>query len=352
MDFLNYEVGPIRPPSEARSLLIRATRNCPWNKCEFCPIYKRRPFQKRPVEDILSDIDTAAAIHGDVYHSAFLQDANSLLMKTADLVKVIARIKEKFPAVARVTSYARARTAARKTIEELNLLHEAGLSRLHIGLETGYDALLDYMKKGMTAEIAVEGGRRIKQSGISLCFYVLIGLGGRLELEGQQTWKLHALETARVLNQVDPDFIRVRTLTIRDGCPLYERVRRGEFEEADDLDLVREEQLLIKNLEVTSRLVSDHSTNILMDIQGKLPDDKDKMLSITRRYLSLTADERLNYRLGTLFRYFGYSPSYRSFEDFFDARKRAEMSAVIAEMEAHDPGEAQTLAGRLEAMLV
>jgi radical SAM superfamily enzyme YgiQ (UPF0313 family) len=164
MALSNYEVGPIRPPSEARSLLIRATRNCPWNKCEFCPIYKCHPFEKRPVEDILSDIDTAAAIHGDVYHSAFLQDANSLLMNTVDLVKVITRIKEKFPAVARVTSYARARTAARKTIEELNLLHEAGLSRLHIGLETGYDALLDYMKKGMTAEIAVEGGRRIKQS--------------------------------------------------------------------------------------------------------------------------------------------------------------------------------------------
>ena len=352
MAFSNYEVGPIRPPSEARSLLIRATRNCPWNKCEFCPIYKRHPFQKRQVEDILGDIDTAAAIHGDVYRSAFLQDANSLLMKAEDLVKVISRIKEKFPAVERVTSYARARTAARKTIEELNQLHEAGLSRLHIGLETGYDALLDYMKKGMTAEIAVEGGRRIKQSGISLCFYVIIGLGGRLKLEDKQTWKMHALETARVLNQVDPDFIRVRTLTIRDGCPLYVRVRRGEFEEADDLDLVREEQLLIENLEVTSRFVSDHSTNILMDIQGKLPDDKDQMLSITCRYLALTADERLNYRLGTLFRYFGYSPSYRSFEDFIESKKRAEMSDVIAEMEEHKPGSTRILVDRLQSMLV
>jgi radical SAM superfamily enzyme YgiQ (UPF0313 family) len=352
MPLPRYEVGPIRPPSEAQSLLIRATRNCPWNKCEFCPIYKRHVFQKRPVEDIIRDIDTAAAVYGDIYHSAFLQDANSLLMKTEDLIKVISRIKEKFPAVERVTSYGRARTAARKSVEDLQRLFKAGLTRLHIGLETGYDALLEYMKKGMTAEIAVEGGRRIKESGISLCFYIIIGLGGRLKLEGEGTWKKHALETARVLNSVDPDFIRVRTLTIRDGCPLFDKVERGEFEEADDAELVKEEQLLIESLKVTSRFVSDHSTNILMDVKGKLPEDKEKMLSITRRYLELTEDEQLNFRLGTLFRYFAYSPCYRSFEDFFDLRKRTEITAVIAEMEAHDPGSARTLVERLQSMLV
>ncbi|MGD2294781.1 MAG: radical SAM protein [Candidatus Aminicenantes bacterium] len=352
MVFPDYEVGPIRPPSEAHSLLIRATRNCPWNKCEFCPIYKRHTFEKRPVEDILQDIESAAAAHGDVFRSAFLQDANSLLLKTADLVKVIASIREKFPAVERVTSYARARTAARKSVEELKQLHEVGLTRLHIGLETGYDALLDYMKKGMTAEMAVEAGRRIKLSGISLCFYVIIGLGGRLKLEGKETWRRHAVETARVLNRVDPDYIRVRTLTVREGCPLYEKVHKGEFEIAGDAELVREELLMVKNLDVTGRFVSDHSTNILMDVRGKLPEDKEKMLSIMRRYLSLSAEEQFNFRLGTLFRFFGYSPSYRNFEDFFDLRKRQEVQAVIDEMEADEPGASRRLMDRLNKMLV
>jgi len=302
--------------------------------------------------EILSDIDTAAAAHGDMFRSAFLQDANSLLMKTEELIKVIGHLKEKFPSVERVTSYARARTAARKSSAELKQLQRAGLSRLHIGLETGYDALLDYMKKGMTAGMAIEGGKKVKESGISLCFYVIIGLGGRLQLEGKPTWKKHALETARVLNRVDPDFIRVRTLTIRQGCPLYEKVQNGEFEESDDVELVKEEKLLIENLEVTSQFVSDHSTNILMDIRGKLPEDKEKMLSVAGRYLDLDVDERLNFRLGILFRNFGYSPHYRNFEDFFDLRKRAEMTAVIAEMEAHDPGSPRRLADRLQAMLV
>lgn len=352
MSYPDYEVGPIRPPSEAQSLLIRATRNCPWNRCEFCPIYKGQSYQNRPVADILADIDTAAEIHGEIFRSAFLQDANCLQMKTDDLIKVITRIKEKFPSVQRVTSYARARTAARKTQKELSRLHKAGLTRLHVGLETGYDALLEYMKKGMTAGIAEEGGHRIKRSGISLCFYVIIGLGGRLKLEGEQTWRKHALETARVLNRVDPDYIRVRTLTVREGCPLWEKVRKGEFEQASDAELVREIGLLIENLEVTGRFVSDHSTNILMDVRGNFPEDKGKMLSIVRRYLALTEDERLNYRLGTLFRSFGYAPFYRSFEDFFDSKKRVEISAVIAEMEESDPGSARKLIDRLQSMLV
>ena len=352
MVFPQHEVGPIRPPSEANSLLIRVTRNCPWNKCEFCPIYKKDTFEKRPLEDILQDIDTASKVHGDVFQTAFLQDANSLLLKTSDLVKVIAFIKEKFQMVERVTSYARARTAARKTVKELIQLREAGLSRLHIGLESGYDALLDYMKKGTTAEMAVEAGLRIRQSGVSLCYYVILGLGGRLRLENKQTWRKHALETARVLNRVDPDFIRVRTLTIRPGSPLYDKMQGGEFERAGDAELVREEQLLIDKLDVTSWFISDHSTNILMDIKGKFPEDKKKLLSITRRYLALSEEEQLNFRLGTLFRFFGYFPHYRSFEDFFDQRKRIEMQAVITEMETHEPGSVQKLVDRLQAKLV
>ena len=347
-----YEVGPIRPPSEANSLLIRVSRNCPWNKCEFCPIYKRFPFEKRPVVDILKDIDAAFETHGDVFRTAFLQDANSLLLKTPDLLKVIVHLKQRFPSIDRVTSYARARTLARKTVDELKQLQKAGLSRLHIGLETGYDALLTYMKKGMTADMAVEAGLRIKKSGISLCFYVIIGLGGQLRLENKDTWREHAVETAKVLNRVDPDYIRVRTLTVREGSPLYEKQQEGEFKRACDADLVKEELLMIEHLDVTSQFVSDHSTNILMDISGRFPEDKEKLITIAQRYLELSEKEQMNFRLGTLFRFFGYSPNYRNFEDFFNLEKRAEMLTLIDRMEAEESGSSTNLLHRLNTMLV
>ncbi len=349
---LPYEVGPIRPPSEAASLLIRATRNCPWNKCEFCPTYKGLKFARRPLEDILEDIDMAASLHGDVFQTAFIQDANSLVMKTDDLVEVIAHLKEKFPSVRRITSYARARTVARKTVEELRQLHQAGLSRLHIGLESGYDPLLKYVKKGVTSDLVIEGGRKVVESGISLCLYVVLGLGGRLRLEGEETWRNHALHSARVLNQVNPDYIRVRTLTVKQGMPLYDKLESGEFEPSSDAEVIREEQLLIENLEVTSYFASDHSTNVLMDVRGQLPEDKPAMLSIIEQYLGLWEAEQLNFRLGTLLRYFGYEPNYRSFGEFFVPSKREAVTAVIAGLERDQPGRPRELLAEFNRMLI
>jgi len=347
-----YEVGPIRPPSEAGSLLIRATRNCPWNKCEFCPTYKGVPFERRPLEDILEDIDKAAALHGDGFQTAFLQDANSLVMKTSELVEVISHLKEKFPRVQRVTSYARARTVARKSVEELKQLHHAGLSRLHIGLESGYDPLLEYMKKGVTSDLVIEGGKKVVESGISLCLYVVLGLAGRLRLEGEETWRNHALHTARVLNEVNPHYIRVRTLTIKEGMPLYEKLASGEFEQLSDAAVVREQQLLIENLEVTSYFASDHSTNVLMDVRGQLPQDKEAMLSSIERYLGLSEEEQLNFRFGTLLGFFGHKPNYRSFKEFFIASKREAVRAVIQQLEGQEAGRTKELVAEFNRMLI
>jgi len=333
-------------------LLLRATRNCPWNKCEFCPTYKGLKFERRPLEDILEDIDKAAAFHGDGFQTAFIQDANSLVMKTDDLAQVISHLKEKFPSVRCVTSYARAQTVARKSVEELRKLHEAGLSRLHIGLESGYDPLLEYMKKGVTSDLAIEGGKKVVESGISLCLYVVLGLGGRLRLEGEETWRNHALHTGRVLNEVNPDYIRVRTLTIKEGMPLYDKLVSGEFEPSSDAEVVREEQLLIGNLEVTSYFASDHSTNILMDVRGQLPDDKEAMLSIIEQYLDLSEDEQLNFRLGTLLSYFGYEPNYRSFKEFLVPAKREAVSAAIDALERDQPGGPLELVGQFKRMLI
>ncbi|MFB0534527.1 MAG: hypothetical protein ACETWR_06065, partial [Anaerolineae bacterium] len=151
---------------------------------------------------------------------------------------------------------------------------------------------------------------------------------------------------------VDPDYIRVRTLTIKEGMPLYEKLLSGEFEKASDAEVVREEELLIENLKVTSGFVSDHSTNVLMDVRGNLPEDKEHMLSIIRKYLELSEEEQLNFRLGTLFRAVGYAPNYPAFNEFFNPSRRQRMTAVIEDMEAKKPGSTRKLVERLNTMLI
>jgi len=327
----SFELGPIRPPSEASSLLLRVTRNCPWNRCKFCHVYKGKKFELRPVEEIKQEILSVKAIqdklkeiarksgYGErmeevalailnnplneayfnvalwLYHggdSAFLQDANTLIMRTPELVEVIKFLKQTLPTITRVTSYGRSKTASKKKLEELIELRKAGLSRLHIGLESGYDPLLKYMDKGVTAAEHVKGGKNIVKSGISLCEYVLLGLGGK------KMWREHATETAKVLNQINSDFIRVRTLTVKAGMPLYEEVKNGNFIRATDEEIIEEEKLLIENLDCQSNFISDHITNLLQELEGRLPQDKEKMLATIAKFQSLSPEEKRNFKLG------------------------------------------------------
>jgi radical SAM superfamily enzyme YgiQ (UPF0313 family) len=355
----SLELGPIRPPSEASSLLLRVTRNCSWNRCKFCHIYKGKRFELRPVADIKQEILTVKAIqdklkeaalkagyggqveaaaaailnnplsetHFNValwlYHggtSAFLQDANTLIMPTEDLVEVIKFLKTTLPSITRITSYGRSQTAAKKKLSELKALREAGLDRLHIGLESGYDPLLEYMDKGVTAADHIAGGKKIVASGISLSEYVLLGLGGK------KMWREHATETARVLNEINADFIRVRTLTIKEGMPLYDEVKNGKFIRATDEEIVAEEKLLIEKLNCRSYFVSDHITNLLQEVEGRLPEDKGKMLAVIDRFRSLSAEERQNFRLG---RRIGI---YAALDDLKDASKHGLVEQAVAKV--------------------
>ena len=358
----SFELGPIRPPSEAYSLLIRVTINCPWNRCKFCHIYKGKKFQLRSVEEIKQDITTAKAIQDKIKEiswksgyggsveemagailtnppneaffnvalwlyaggtSAFLQDANTLIMRTNELVEVIKFLKQTLPTITRVTSYGRSKTAAKKKLEELIQLQQAGLSRLHIGLESGYDPLLQYMDKGVTAADHIVGGKKIVESSISLCEYVVLGLGGK------EMWREHAIETAKVLNQIDADFIRVRTLTIKQGMPLYEEIENGNFTRATDEEIVEEEKLLIEHLDCHSYFVSDHITNLLQEVEGKLPEDKEKMLASIAKFQSLSPEERANFRIG---RRVGM---YTDLDDLYDWRKYSTVEQAIKKL-SHD----------------
>lgn len=365
--FCSFEQGPIRPPSEATSLLIRATRNCPWNKCAFCHTYRRTKFELRTVEEIKKDIDHAKEMaesiknfswkhgeggrvsrrivnllsdHEDVYNdgfrsvlswlyyggeSVFVQDANSIIMKTDDLVQVLSHIKEQFPHVNRITSYCRSKTAARKSVEEFKMLKESGLTRIHIGMESGYDPLLEFMKKGVSAAEHIEGGRRIREAGISLCEYVMPGLGGN-------RWSHeHAVETARVINQINPDFVRLRSLHVVFDTDLFEMTQRGEFKPLGDEDMVKEIRTFIETLDgIESTLVSDHILNLLEELNGKLPDDKNMLLRIIDNYFSLSDEGRLVYRVG---RRLGI---YRSLNDLSDTSAYDKIKSMIDQYGVRD----------------
>ena len=269
----NYDFPPFRPPSEANSLLLRVTRGCPWNRCTFCSMYKGMKFEIRDLEEILGDIELAKDLYGDRVRTIFIGDSNSLVVKTEMLVKILNALFSSFPHIERVTSYARAKTIAKKPLEDLIKIRQAGLTRLHVGLETGDQDLLKEIEKGATPEEMIEAGRKAKEAGFEYSLYVLLGIGG------EEKWEQHAQGTAGVLNQVNPHFIRVRTFIPQPNSPLYEAMGEGGFQPASPETILKETKLLLENLQVTSQFLSDHISNLL-PLHGKLPEDKEKMIQM------------------------------------------------------------------------
>ncbi|HJN53367.1 MAG: radical SAM protein [Pseudomonadales bacterium] len=334
--YRGFEQGPIRPPSEANSLLIRVTRNCPWNRCTFCSVYKRQKFSLRPVEHVIADIDaihqvvalilqelqesgrlTAERVNqlaeqftGEaqgIYFTAvnwlvrgegsvFLQDANSLIIKPHDLIAILDHLKDRFPWITRITSYARSHTIDRITDDELQQVAASGLTRIHIGMETGSDTVLAQVDKGVTKAQHISAGRKVKQAGIELSEYVMPGLGG-VDLSQQ-----HALETADALNQIDADFVRLRTLTMPPGMELY---KEDLFKKCTDLQVAREIRTMVDALDgISSTLKSDHFNNLLQDVEGTLPDDKTSMLAVLDEFLELPPQQQTLYQVGRRMGYF------------------------------------------------
>jgi radical SAM superfamily enzyme YgiQ (UPF0313 family) len=327
----DFEVGVYRPPSEggSHSLLLRVSRNCPWNRCAFCAMYKTEKFELRSPTEVKQDIDTIAEIceqlrqiswklgHGGAvtreaaiellnaapeldYHqgfvmvynwlqsgakTAFLQDANSLIMKTDQLVDILQHLRKTFPTLNRVTSYARSKTLAQKSMEALKAIREAGLDRVHVGLETGDDELLKEIKKGVTAEFQIKGGKKAMEAGFQLSEYWMPGLGG------VALWRNHALNTARVLSAINPHYIRSRPFYPIPGTPLHEKMEAGQFQLLSADAQLTELQLMMENLDVTSRVCFDHAANYWLNRRGgllfsqsyegyKFPEQKEKVLDL------------------------------------------------------------------------
>jgi len=330
-----FEIGPIRPPSEAHSLLVRVSRNCPWNRCAFCPVYKGTRFSIREVDEVVQDIRNMGLLAEQLTEAArrldpgsdgeiswglirqagasplfspgaaqvavflaqggrnvFLQDANSLVMPPAKLLEVLQTLGEVFPTVRRVTSYARAHTITRRKPEDLEKLREAGLNRIHIGLESGSDEVLALVQKGLVAQRHIDAGLRVKAAGMELSEYVMPGLGGRRHT------REHATESARVLSAMDPDFIRLRTTAVAPGTELEALVAEGKMEPMDDEEVVEEIRLFLENLECTSRLQSDHTLNLLVELDGQLPEDKPRLLEVIARFQDMEQRLRKAFIIG------------------------------------------------------
>jgi len=338
-DYQGFEQGPIRPPSEAYSLLIRVTRNCPWNRCTFCPVYKESRFSIRPVEHVKRDIDTVhryleiiqkvADDHGSLsriavreavgnyeqpdlggfnatlswfsggMRSVFLQDANSLIIKPLDLLEILLHLKKRFSWVERITSYARSHTIARIKDRDLKKFKDAGLNRIHIGLESGSDRVLKMAQKGVTKETHIKAGLKVKKAGMELSEYIMPGLGGKA-YSG-----IHARETADALNRINPDFIRLRTLAIPNSVELYDDYAAGNFEKCTDLMMAKEILIFLESLNgITSVVKSDHILNLFQNLEGKLPRDKARMMDIVHRFLAMDPERQCVYQVGRRFGFF------------------------------------------------
>jgi len=293
MQGLRYE-GPIyRPPSEANSLLVQATIGCPWNKCTFCMVYKKGPkFKIRPVKDIKEDLLWGKKNLGNNYKTVFFPSGNSVVMKTKDLIEICNYTKKLFPDIERITVYGSSQYIVKKSLEEWKKIAKSGLSRIHVGLESGDDIVLDKVKKGSNSETHIKAGEMLKKAKIELSEYVVMGLGGKKHS------KNHIKNTIKVLNKINPDFIRIRTFLPKINTPILKDIQTGDFEILSPHEVIKETYDLIKDINVTSQLFSDHYTNYIR-INGKLPDDKKRMLKQTKKALKIDEKSYRELFIGT-----------------------------------------------------
>lgn len=362
-----FEQGPIRPPSEAGSLLLRVSRNCAWNRCTFCPLYKGQKFSLRPVADVVRDMETVADNVGrirELHESAdgesfkkrlrtfyyqlpeaerpamlaaikwfeqgmtgiFLQDADALLGGTRRLKPILDALQRCFPWRPRLTCYSRSATVLRYSVQELQDLARGGLDRLHLGLESGCDEVLQAVAKGATQAMHIQAGQRIKAAGIELCVYLMPGLGGTALSTP------HALASAAAINAINPDFVRLRTLAVVEGTPLHEAWLAGQFEWCDSLTLARELLIFFNALgDIHSRIESDHALNLFEDLAGAWPQEGTRIKAMLQRYLDLDPQTRTFYLLGRRCGQFRGLGDLKNVERMAAVRKLAEEADITPE---------------------
>lgn len=331
MEDRSFRIGPIRPPSEAQSLLLQVTNGCTWNKCKFCQLYRHTKFKAYSADSIRADIDNMV-YHADIVRqyensngswdidglnrqlartpeaeresfymianwlinggeNVFLQDGNTTALSSGRLTDVLYYLRKSFPSIKRITSYGRAENLARVSAEEFAELKAAGLDRIHSGFETGSDPVLKKINKGVTAAQEITAGQNVKAGGIELSVYFMPGVGGK------ELTKENAIGTSEVINAVNPDFVRIRTAAVKPGTELYEDFRNGDFILCSDEEKLIELRTVIERAEnIDSMLVSDHIINLLQGVRGSMRDDKQKMLDYIDEFLAWPEEQKKIYQ--------------------------------------------------------
>ena len=259
-------------PSEAYSLIVQVTYGCSHNRCAFCDMYDDKHFSMRPMEEIFEDFRMARQMYRRV-ERVFLADGDALMRRTADLVQILDLIYGLFPECERVTSYASPGSLHAKSEEDLRLLRQKGLTMLYMGLESGCDAVLSKMNKGHTAAAIVAAGQKARRCGFALSVTAISGLGS-LELLEQ-----HAVETARALSEMNPEYIGLLTLMVEPGTPLERWVREGSFTVLRSPDILRETEIFLRHIDSPGSVFRmNHASNYLT-LKGTLNEDREALLA-------------------------------------------------------------------------
>jgi radical SAM superfamily enzyme YgiQ (UPF0313 family) len=279
---VRYEGTVYRPPSEAGSLIIQATVGCPHNRCAFCAMYRDVTFRRRPLGEVIEDLDLALETYGFGVRTIFLADGNSAALPTTTLVAIGDAARERFPNLERITMYGSAKFLAKKRADEWRRIAAAGITRVHSGLESGDAVTLEQIHKGVDPESAIRAFNHVMAAGLELSVYLMVGVAGR------ERWREHAEGSAEVLNRASPDFVRLRTFVPALGTDWCDRWQRGELTLLNAHQALAETRLLVERLEGPTALLSDHISNFL-DVYGRIPDDRELMLE--------TIDEALQWPL-------------------------------------------------------
>ncbi|ANQ47734.2 radical SAM protein [Flammeovirga sp. MY04] len=268
---MHYEGKIYRPWIESESLLIQTTIGCTHNTCTFCDMFREKKFRKRKLEDVFKDIEEARTLYSYV-HSIFLTDGNVMVLKTDYLLQVIQKIKETFPELERIALYSSYNDLNRKSVEELTILREAGLTMAYIGLESGDQQTLDFVEKGLDHNEIINGARKAKEAGIRTLASFIFGLGGKYRSEE------HIKETTDLLNIIRPEEIAPMALALQPGTTLEQQAKDGEFIQASPLQILEEEKYLIEHMTFDTMYWGDHGNN-LTPMKGMFMENKDRFLT-------------------------------------------------------------------------
>ena len=276
---MNYEGLIIRPPSEANSLILQVTVGCSHNKCTFCPAYKAKRFRIKSLDDILSDIDEASS-YSPPYRRVFLADGDALIIPQDKLLTITRYLNEKFPTLQRIGIYGNAKSILRKSVDQLKALKADKLNIVYLGIESGDNETLQHISKGTTYDRLVEAAKRVKAAGMKLSVTVLLGIAG------VERSMIHARETAKLLTEIQPDYVGALTLMIQPEAPLSRLVEENQFDLPSPFQLLQELRTMIAESDLHSCLFfSNHASNYL-PIRARLPKEKEKSVKLIDEVLN------------------------------------------------------------------